>query len=412
MVATEAACRIELLAKQDAFIFSDAKFTAFVAGLGSGKTFAGCVKALLKCAKHRQYGTGMIVAPTFAMLRDVTQLTFFELLAAGGYQEGRDYAFNKTEGILTWGNSKILFRSADAPDRLRGVNLNWAYLDEAALMDENVWKIILGRLRIGDRPQAWITTTPAGFNWVYANWIEKADDNYRLIHASTRENTYLPPEYLADLEANYTAEFAKQEIDGEFVAFEGLVYSEFSRNIHVYEARPLPDSWTRIRGIDFGYTNPFVCLWGAIDGDGRLFIYDEHYRRKTLLRDHVAAIEGRGGQYYWTLADHDAQDIAELRALGLETVRAKKDVILGIQKVKARLKVQADGWPRLLVADSCVNTIKELSMYRWSESRAGRNDKEEPVKEFDHCCDVLRYACLELDRGASGVSNVAEALGL
>ena len=407
---TEITPRIHLLEKQDAFVFSEAKFTSFVAGLGSGKTYAGCVKAILKC---RQGGCGMVVAPTFPMLRDVTQTTFFHLLAQGGWLAGRDYDFNKTEGVMDWAGSRILFRSADAPDRLRGVNLNWAYLDEAALMAEDVWKIILGRLRSGNRPQAWITTTPAGFNWVYQYWIEKGDKNYKLIHASTRENTYLPEEYLEDLESNYSGEFARQEIDGEFVAFEGLVYPEFSRNRHVYQPISLPDSWPRVRGIDYGYTNPFVCLWGALDPDGRLYIYHEHYQRKTLLRDHVAAINGRGENFQWTVSDHDAQDNAELRAEGIQTRNAQKDVIVGIQKVKARLKVQGDGHPRLYVSERCVNTIKEFSMYRWSESKAGKNEKEEPVKEFDHTQDVIRYLCMELDnRRAGKVSDVARALGL
>jgi phage terminase large subunit len=366
---------------------------------------AGCIKALKKAGPGQD---GMIVAPTFPMLRDVTQKTFFELLEAGNYP----YSFNKAENSAQVFGCQVLFRSADAPERLRGVNLNWAYCDEAALMSEDVWRIILGRLRAGESPQAWISTTPAGFNWVYKYWVEKGNSNYALFHSSTRENKYLPAEYLADLEANYVGEFAKQEIEGEFVAFEGLVYLEFSRNLHVYKDMPLPDSLARVRGIDFGYTNPFVCLWGAVDGDGRLFIYDEHYKTRTLIRDHAALIGGRNHSYLWTVSDHDAQDIAELRELGVFTRNAQKDVIPGIQKVKARLKVQGDGWPRLLVSDKCVNTIKEFSSYRWQESKADRNDKEEPNKEADHAMDALRYMVMELDNTRGKVGELAGVLGI
>jgi len=343
-------------------------------------------------------------------LRDVTQRTFFELLDSGGMA----YDFNKSENSVVYNGAQVLFRSADAPERLRGINLNWAYLDEAALMHEDVWRIILGRLRQADRPQAWITTTPAGFNWVYKYWIERGDKQYGLIHSGTRDNIYLPEEYLRDLIDNYVGEFAKQEIDGEFVAYEGLVYLEFSRNIHIYKDTPLPASWSRVRAIDFGYTNPFVCLFGAIDHDGRLYIYDEHYRAKTLLKEHAMAIDSRnGGGYLWTVADHDAQGVAELAQLGIPTINARKDVLEGLQRVKARLAVKGDGYPRLFISERCVNTIKEISMYRWQDSKIGRNDKEEPVKEADHAMDCLRYMVMALDHGVSSVSKVsAAALGL
>jgi len=326
------------------------------------------------------------------MLRDVTQKTFFDILN----QAGISYLFNKSEEIAFVHGAKILFRSADAPERLRGINLNWAYLDEAALMREEVWKIILGRLRIG-KPSAWITTTPAGFNWVYKYWVEQGDENYQIVHASTRENKYLPPEYLQDLEANYTAEFAMQEIEGDFVAFEGLVYSEFLRTVHMVKPFKFPDHWQRIRGIDYGYTNPFVCLWGALDEDKRLYIYDEHYKSKTLIKDHAADIKARDGKYAFTVADWDAQDNAEMHEEGIYTQNAQKDVMIGIQKVKARLAKQADGRPRLFIFENCVNTLKEIGMYRWNQSKEGRNEKEEPVKEADHAMDALRYMVMEID---------------
>jgi phage terminase large subunit len=384
--------RVELLPKQDDFIFSSAKYPAFISGLGAGKTYAGCLKAVLKMELGQD---GVILAPTYPMLRDVTQKTFLDILDGSNLQ----YEFYKTDGVLLRKNARVLFRSADAPDRLRGPNLNWAYLDEAAQMYESMWNIILGRLRVGRNPGAWITTTPAGYNWVYRRWVEKGDPAYHLIHASTRENTFLPQEYIDDLESNYVGEFAKQEIDGDFVAFEGLVYPDFSRSLHIYKPFPIPDSWPRYRALDYGYTNPFVCLWGALDEDKRLYIYTEHYQPKTLLRDHVNMIKARNGNVQWTVADWDAQDNAEMAALGVPTNRARKEVLTGIRKVMARLVKQDDGKPRLFISEDCKNLIREFGLYRWNETKEGRNDKEEPVKENDHAMDALRYLIMELDCG-------------
>lgn len=377
-----------------------------MSGLGAGKTFSGCIKAVLKANEGQD---GLIIAPTYTMLRDATEKTLFSILDDGN----QHYEFNKTEGVLKYHGAQILFRSADMPDRARGTNLNWAYLDEASQMHESMWQIVLGRLRQGKNPQAWITTTPAGFNWVYRYWVEKTDPNYELIHSTTHENVYLPEEYVRDLESNYVGEFAKQEIGGDFVLFEGLVYNEFSMATHVFTPTDIPEDWMRVQGVDFGFTNPFVCLWGAVDGDGRLYIYREHYQAKTLIKDHAAVIKD---EVAWAVADHDAQDAAELASLGVQTIPADKgsgSVIGGLQKVKARMKVLADGYPRLFISKACPNLIREMMSYRWPGSKQDRNEKEEPVKENDHALDALRYIVARLDKGKSGSAGVsAGALGL
>ena len=151
--------RIDPLPGQSEVIASQSKYKAFVAGLGSGKTYLGAIMAVMQA---KEGNTGVVVAPTYRMLTDVTAKEVLTVL--------RDWKiaheFKKGEELVKLPNATIYFRSGDNPEKLRGLNLNWAWLDEAALMREAVWKIILGRLRIGS-PKAWITTTPAGFNWVY-----------------------------------------------------------------------------------------------------------------------------------------------------------------------------------------------------------------------------------------------------
>lgn len=373
------------LPAQARFLSTDAKYPAFIAGVGSGKTTIGAIKSIMRARD----GDGVIIAPTYPMLRDATQHTLFTLLREAGIE----FTFNKVENEGRLFGHRILFRTGDNPDRLRGPNLTWAWIDEAAMQKAAVWDITLGRLRVG-KPSAWVTGTPSGFNWVHERWT-KGDPQYQLINSSTKDNTYLPDEYLADLESSYSGEFAQQELHGQFVAFEGLVYNEFRRGSHVFDTE-LPDTWQRVCAIDFGYTNPFVALWGAVDDDGRLWIYDEYYQRRELMEHHGAQIKARG-EVAWTVADHDAQDNAELRKLGIGTTRARKDVLTGIQKVKGRLIVQQDGRPRLMIHERCVNLLKELGMYRWKENTT----KEEPVKENDHAMDALRYMVMQLDGGTT-----------
>jgi phage terminase large subunit len=39
--------------------------------------------------------------------------------------------------------------------------------------------------------------------------------------------------------------------------------------------------------MDFGYGHPFVCFFGAVDPDGRSFIYREMHRTERLVEDHA-----------------------------------------------------------------------------------------------------------------------------
>jgi phage terminase large subunit len=203
-----------------------------------------------------------------------------------------------------------------------------------------------------------------------------------------------------------------RHIKGLWVAAEGLVYELFDRNVHVIPPFTPPADWMRVNAVDFGFTNPFVCLFGAVDYDGRLYVYDEHYQAGALIKDHAAEIRKRG-EPRWTVADHDAQERAELTAEGVHTRAAIKDVSLGIQRVAERMVVLKDGYPRLFIAENCHNLIRELGQYVWETRKDDKPVKEEPRKTNDHAADAARYLVMGLDAGQSGISEVgAVEIGL
>lgn len=198
---------------------SQKRHRAFVGGIGSGKTIAGVVEIVRQPAKS--YGT--VLAPTYAMLRDATQRTFFELY------KNWILDHSKVENTTLMRNGTVIFwRSADQPDRLRGPNLNWFYLDEADYMAVDIWDVMLGRIR-KDPSACWITTTPDGLSgkgWVKDRIAKKAQQGaaeYELIRARTRDNIYLPKNYIESLEETYTTVWAQQELEGEFIDAIGRV---------------------------------------------------------------------------------------------------------------------------------------------------------------------------------------------
>lgn len=201
---------------QYTFLRSTARYRAFIAGVGAGKTYSGVLASLVACQQSER---GCIVAPTYPMLKDVV-LPKFRDLASGGIG-----TLNKADLYADMTNGhRILFRSADKPERLRGLNLGWAWIDEAAQVSEETWDILLGRLRL-DPGRAWITTTPKGHNWVHSRFVSAPTDEHETVRARTYDNPHLPDEYVESLEEQYTERFRRQEIEGQFIESQGALWS-------------------------------------------------------------------------------------------------------------------------------------------------------------------------------------------
>ena len=194
---------------QLSFWGSSAKYRAFVGGIGSGKTFAGAIEVLRQPARS----AGAILAPTYSMLKDATFKTVVDLCEEANIIK----SLNRSDMTLELINgSLILFRTADNPDRLRGPNLGWFWLDEAGMMKPDVWQIMLGRIRL--KPSsAWVTTTPRGLNWLYDVFVKKQTDDHQLIQSRTIDNEFLPADFIESVKDQYSSSFARQELEGEFI---------------------------------------------------------------------------------------------------------------------------------------------------------------------------------------------------
>lgn len=195
------------------FVNDPARYTAFIGGVGSGKTYAGAVKAILTCLENPSWKRGLIVAPTYTMLMDATFITCLEVwgdLVA-------DYTKTPYPNVKLITGQEIWFRSADNPERLRGPNLWWAWIDEGAYCNKNVYTRLIARLRAGGLAgPLWITTTPNQLNWV-SELV--ASSIFSAHHSPTQANPYVSEEYVRDLYAQYPDELARQELGGEFIEF-------------------------------------------------------------------------------------------------------------------------------------------------------------------------------------------------
>lgn len=201
---------------------------------------------------------------------------------------------------------------------------------------------------------------------------------------------------------------------GLWAAQEGMVYADFDAAIHLIDRMPAGwEYWRKVRSIDFGYTNPFVCQWWAIDPDGRMYLYREIYMSQRTVTVHARQINEESGDeiYEATVADHDAEDRATLAECGIETVPASKAISVGIQKTQERFKPAGDGKPRIFLLRDCVvevdpvldeerkptSTQAEIEGYIWPPGATGKNSKEVPVDADNHGMDCVRYSAMYVD---------------
>ena len=280
----------------------------------------------------------------------------------------------------------------------QGRQIDAFYGDEQCKSDSyGIWTEIQARLldRHGFTAQSMTPIMPQP--WL-EDRIESLPETDELFYANLEDNRASRGGHIDDSEidmmiAEWPAEVQETRIKGHFAAFLGAVYKTFSREVHVCEPFEIPADWPRYRVIDWGFNNPFACLWMARDPDTRWYVYNEHYGAQQTLAYHADQIhrKSRGERYRITWADHDAQERCEFRQLGITTTAAKKDVHLGIEVVQAALKVQGDGRPRFQIFRDCRHTIKEMAGYRWATGSDIKDAKDEPLQLNDHTCDCVRY---------------------
>jgi len=415
----ESARKWTLHPAQWAFVESDARFSLYIGGVGAGKTFAGAAKSIVRVIEHPG-ALGLIGAPTYPMLRDAAQRTFFELLPRPLIA-----AYHKSEERLDLCNgSEVLFRSLDQPDRVRGLNLAWFWLDEAPLAGYYAWQVLKARLRQTGQPTAaWATGTPHGRDGYARDFEIKPRPGHALFRASTYDNARnLPPGFIAEL--GYTGAFAQQEILGLFVAFEGLVYS-FDASPQGHLRSPGEGTqWTQvIGGVDWGYANPAVGLVFGIDDDGRAWQLAEWYQRRaaleTVILPALLDLTRRYGVSAWYCGPDEPEHIAALAAalarerLPARALKADNSVRAGIQTVTRLLAPRGDGTRGLYVAPECVNTIAEYGAYHYASapSNGTRDASEQPLKQNDHALDATRYALHTALGQARSVETYLEEMG-
>ena len=336
------------------------------------------------------------------------------------------YTYNRSDNSLTFRNgSRVLlggFKDERDIDKYVGIEYDLIAVEELnQLQGERVNKL-LGSLRTskqGWRPRLYASFNPGGkgHTSVKKMFVEPfrvgAETKTRFIPSTYKQNPYLNTEYIQYLEG-LEGNLGKAWRDGDFDVFEGQFFNEWNSAKHVVEPFKVPDSWKRIRGIDHGRAKPTACLWGAIDYDGNIWWYREHYTREEDLGtpNNDADVNAQkicklseGEVFVYNVLDSacfsntgTGETIAEIyERNGVMCSPSPKSRLAGWALFHEYLRLDPGGNPKMRFFRNCYNTIRTIPSLIHDE----RHPEDLDTDGEDHAEDAISYALQALHESKS-----------
>ena len=273
------------------------------------------------------------------------------------------------------------------------------------------------------------------------------------IFGSYRENIYLPPEYVAELESIKDPNLREAWLKGSWDVNAGGAFDDLWRNnVHVIQRFPIPKGWVVNRSFDWGSSHPFsVGWWAEANGEevempdgttwcpprGTLIQFAEWYGTKAIgtnqglkmsapdvaagIRDREITLIANG----WTPeqpapgpADNQIRDVREsdvdtiekkMSDVGIRWTRSDKSKGSrknGFQLLRDRLEASIKGeGPGIYFMSNCVASITIIP--------ALPRDEDEPddvdTDAEEHPYDMVRYRVLTSSNRAAKKIKVRHA---
>lgn len=265
-------------------------------------------------------------------------------------------------------------------------------------------------------PRMYFTCNPGGIGheWVKRLFIDRSytenenPDDYTFVPSTVYDNEYLiskNPEYVRTLEALPPLR-RKAMLYGDWDAFEGQYFPEFSREKHVCRPFNIPDEWNRFIAFDYGL-DMTACLWFASPPDRkRVYVYRELYRPNLILSEAAKEIIRLTGEEKLRRAvaspdlagrrqDSGKTGFDVMASAGLVGVTpANNNRIAGWRVIRELLREDEEGVPKILFFENCLNLIRTLPRLTFDDRIP--EDVSLTPHELTHAPDALRYGVLSL----------------
>lgn len=269
---------------------------------------------------------------------------------------------------------------------IRGMTAFGAYVNEASLANEKVFKEIISRCS-GDGARIVFDTNPDNpEHWLKKEYIDSKSENIISYHFELDDNTFLSPRYIQNIkESTPSGMFYDRDIRGLWVTGEGVVYSDFDSNKHFINNVDNIEFETYIAGVDWGYSHFGSIVVFGIDKLNNWYLLEEHakqFKEIDYWADVALDIKARYGNINFYCDSARPEHVERFRRERIRAINADKSVLSGIEEVARLIKLG-----RFFVVSDKVKVFKkEIYNYVWDEKTGN------PVKENDDVMDSMRYA--------------------
>lgn len=390
----------------------DRKLALWFGSVSAGKTVASLFAFLLAVVVAPRNGIIIIVGGSLQTIYQNVFVLFQNTAIFGSLISNQVHYTPGATSATILGREVLLIGAKDAKavGRIQGATVALAYVDEAALLPEEFWNMLISRLRV-DGARLLATMNPASMNhWIRKKWIlEATSKNLISFHFTMKDNPNLSAQYIADMEASFSGVFYDRMIKGEWTNAAGAVYPMWDPKRHVIPFREMPPMQDILGiGMDYGTTNATTAMMLGLTAEQkpRLVLMDEWgYNSKEagqrltdaelskrfrswLPKEHTpypTSLQPRFIMLDPAAASFRQQLHNDLRGTGLSPWAADNSVLAGIATIGNALDND-----QLVVTDRCPGWQSEVTEYRWSEKATNKGD-DEVVKEDDHYLDGGRY---------------------
>jgi hypothetical protein len=389
---------MQLTPVQKKIINADARFKVVIAGRRGGKTYC----SIASLAKHARIPNSkcLYIAPTHSMCRQILWSDLKDLL---GEKKWIKRVNESNLEITLVNNSIIMLRSADTPDRMRGLGVDHVVIDEAADISEETWTAVI-RPALSDRQgTALIISSPKGRNWLYTVFQNaKHLPDWYALQFTTAEGGNVPPEEIESAKMDLDERTFKQEYEATFVEYAGVIYYAFGEhNIREMQFGTATNHNIPLYvGGDFNIS-PICAVVGFKHANG-LHIYDEIEIYGSDTQEMATEIQQRypnrqvhffpdaAGAQRRTSAVGGITDHIILKNAGfkLHVGSVNPAVKDRIASVNSAFK-STDGQCKLTIDPKCKKLINGLRKHVYREGT--RLPEKDGAEDFSHFNDALGY---------------------
>jgi PBSX family phage terminase large subunit len=384
--------QIELLPHQSEFLKAKDKFVLLLGGIGSGKSVAGSLFAILESQQEKNV-PGLITANTYRQLQNATLNTLFNICD----EHNIDYDYNQHKGILNLCGAKWFTYSLDSYDNMRGIEVGKFWGDEMRDASYQAFLVMLGRLRFGTNLKGRLTTSPSGFDYLHEHFVgDKKTTEFRLIHATSMSNKFLPKGYIDTLEKSYDNKMFAQEVLGEFInTTSGRIYHAFNRDNNLSFDAVLNPKYPIYVGMDFN-VNPMTAVLCQSYSDC-VYVFDEIYLNDSNTPSMCSTLKSRYGNNITVVPDSTGSKRSTSAPIGKSDIQILIDA--GFQVKTSGNPMRIDRYNtvnnlleknRIKINPKCVKMIRDLEQVSYKE---GTNLPATNDSTLTHISDALGYFC-------------------